>query len=74
MYGKRMHELVNDLPYLPEHSNEIDDTIASRKFKTRVTGKKGLSPYDKRKKELLKSVGGDDFDNVLRACAKANIK
>ena len=69
-----MHELANDIPGPPEHSNEIDDTFAGCKKKTRVTGKKGLSSYEKRQKELLKAVGEDNFDNVLRAHAKANVK
>ena len=73
-YYKRMHDLLNDLPDPPEHSNEIDDTVASYKCNIRVTGKNGLSTYEKRQKELLKVVGGDYFDNVLRACAKDNVK
>ena len=52
-YGKRMHELVNDLIDLHEHSNEIDYTVASCKQKMRVTGKNGLSPYANQEKELL---------------------
>ena len=69
-----MYDLVNDLPDLPEHSNEIYYTVASGKLKTRVTGKYGLYPYDKWQKELLRAVDGDNFYNVFRACAKSNIK
>ena len=69
-----MRELVNDFPDPTEHSNEIDDTVASRKHKTRLISKKGLSPNTNRQKRLLKEVDGDGFDNVLRARAKANIK
>ena len=45
VYGKHIHELVNDLPDPPKHWNEVDDTVASLKHKTHVTGKKGLYPF-----------------------------